>query len=275
MGRQYADKRSKAATRTNHIAKIHPINRGINLPNNTHSRQRMQEQLSEDGEFADYPSSSDDESERIGGTEFDDVENGNPSRHQDHKVTKQLSAEEWELVMKIRKNELSGIFPSSNSLLNDSFVSRSSSYSSASTLTNSNSSSSKDSSRNRQRDEVLMHERSTLEERYRPDMTSGVDFSNNTWNRCSSHTPLNTDSDRLMLSDLGVNREIMEVIDGKPHFAGIRLRGTVKPWYVKIDGKEYPVNAELDALSKVCYSIQALDMESPINPEVCGGCMKY
>ena len=180
--------------------------------------------------------------------------------------------------MKIRNNDLAGISPSNNSLLNDSFVSRGSGYSYASTLTNSNSNSSKDSSRNRQRDEV-MHERSALAipklgERYRPDITSVMDFSNNAWNRCSSSTLLNTDSNRLMVSDLGVNRDIMEVIDGKPHFAGIRLRGTAKPWYVKIEGKEYPVNAELDALSKVCYSIQALDMESSINPEVCG-CIKY
>jgi len=55
MGRQSADRRSEAATRTN-SAKIHPLNRGINLSNNTHSRQRMHEHLSEDDEFVDYQS---------------------------------------------------------------------------------------------------------------------------------------------------------------------------------------------------------------------------
>ena len=39
----------------------------------------------------------------------------------------------------------------------------------------------------------------------------------------------------------------MDVIDGKTHFAGIHVRGTIKPRYVIINGNEYSVNAKLDA----------------------------
>jgi len=80
---------------------------------------------------------------------------------------------------------------------------------------------------------------------------------------------LNVEADRLILSDLGVNRDIMESIDLKPRFSGASIRGALKPWYVNIDGSLYTVSEELEALVKVSYSIQAINLESPnLLPEV-------
>ena len=80
---------------------------------------------------------------------------------------------------------------------------------------------------------------------------------------------LNVEADRLMVSDLGVNRDIMESIDLKPRFSGASIRGSLKPWYVNINGSFYTVAEELEALVKVSYSIQAINLESPnLLPEV-------
>ena len=61
----------------------------------------------------------------------------------------------------------------------------------------------------------------------------------------------------------------MESIDVKPRFSGASIRGALKPWYVNIDWSIYTVSEELEALVKVSYSIQAINLESPnLLPEV-------
>jgi len=269
MGRGCADNRSKAATKGGtKTVKVNAINPRKNLMSTRAPCQRKNGHLDE---VEESDSSVDSDGETGDVAEFDNDENVNPN-HQEG-VTKQLlTNEEWELLKKIRNNELAKDFISNNTPVSSSGIKNGGGFTSTSTLSSRNSSSSNDSCRFRYVGGAE-NERSRLHfpmqrERQRLDMTSKVDFTN-ALNGCMPYFLLNKDSDKLMLSDLGVNRDIMTVIDGKPHFAGIHLRGTIKPWYVKIDGKEYPVHEELEALSKVCFSFQAIDMESPINPEVC------
>jgi len=188
-------------------------------------------------------------------------ENANPnSNNNRRKITKVLTQEEYILIERMRKNGGQLFLNDAPSCNSHSCTSGNSSH--VSTLTSKSSSSAVmtgNSSSNRGRFEDHDELFANTSRRVRG---STMEFFENTMEDRSSYFQLNVEADKLMYSDLGVNRDILDAIDRKPHFAGLNIRGTIKPWYVKINGKLHSVSDELEALSKVCYSFQAVDMES-------------
>ena len=232
MGRVSADNRSKAATREETKGvKINASNPWKNLTNVRAPCQQKNEHFDDDEES---DSSVDSDGETGDVAEFENDENVCPN-HQVGVRTELLTNEEWELLKKIRNDEIAKDFISNNTSASSSGIQNGGCSTFTSTLSSRNSSSSNYSCKYRNVAEAV-NERCRLHfsmQRERPclDMTSTVNFSN-TLNGCMPYFLLIKDSHKLMLSDLGVNTDIMNVIDGKPHFAGIHLRSTMKPWYV-------------------------------------------
>ena len=151
MGRGCADNRSKAATKGGtKTVKVNAINPRKNLMSTRAPCQRKNGHLDEDEES---DSSVDSDGETGDVAEFDNDENVNPN-HQEG-VTKQLlTNEEWELLKKIRNDEIAKDFISNNTSASSSGIQNGGCSTFTSTLSSRNLSGSNDSCRYRNVGEI-------------------------------------------------------------------------------------------------------------------------